>query len=128
MYFRTYWLRKTWLDKCLKSRVSEDPSRSNMVSGPKHCWNLNDSAFTIFIDPCESNSGWKSLPDSYAKYYECLLTHWLSMTSILFLIRTIYWNIFRCNYLTNKKVYLILFCNFVIKIQFWTFFIKRWHF
>ena len=126
MYFRTYWLRKTWLDKCLKSRVLEDPSRSNMVSGPKHCWNLNDSAFTIFIDPCESNSGWKSLSGSYAKYYECLLTHWLWKTSILFLIATIYWNIFRCNYLTNKKVFLILFCIFVIKIQFWIFFIKRW--
>ena len=25
---------KTWLDKCLKSPVSEDPSTSNMVNGP----------------------------------------------------------------------------------------------
>ena len=25
---------KTWLDKCLKSPVSEDPSRNNMVNGP----------------------------------------------------------------------------------------------
>ena len=24
MYFRTYEVRKTWLDKCLKSPVSED--------------------------------------------------------------------------------------------------------
>ena len=28
---------KTWLDKCLKSPVSEDASRSNMVNVPKHC-------------------------------------------------------------------------------------------
>ena len=28
---------KTWLDKCLKSFVSEDPSTSNIVNGPKHC-------------------------------------------------------------------------------------------
>ena len=25
-----------WLDQCLKSPVSEDPSKSNMVSGPKY--------------------------------------------------------------------------------------------
>ena len=28
---------KTWLDKCLKSPVLEDPSRRNMVNVPKHC-------------------------------------------------------------------------------------------
>ena len=28
---------KTWLDKCLKSPVSEDPSTSNMADVPKHC-------------------------------------------------------------------------------------------
>ena len=50
-----------WLDESLKSPVSEDPSTSNMVKMPKHCWNLNDSAFTVFIDPCENNWGWKSL-------------------------------------------------------------------
>ena len=46
---------KTWLDKCQKSPVSEDPSTSNMVNGTKHRWNLNHSTFTIFIDPCEEN-------------------------------------------------------------------------
>ena len=35
MYFRNYGLRKKWLDKCLKSPASEDPSTSNMVNGPK---------------------------------------------------------------------------------------------
>ena len=28
---------KTWLDKCLKSPVSDDPSTSNMVNVPKQC-------------------------------------------------------------------------------------------
>ena len=50
MYFPNYQLRKTWLDQCLKSPISEDPSTDNMVIGPKHCCNLNDSTFTIFID------------------------------------------------------------------------------
>ena len=28
---------KTWLDKSLKSRFSEDPATSNKVNVPKHC-------------------------------------------------------------------------------------------
>ena len=31
MHFRNYRLRKTWLDKCLRGLVSEDPSLSDMV-------------------------------------------------------------------------------------------------
>ena len=56
MYFWTYGHGKMWLDKCLKSPVSEDPLTSNMLNVPKHCLNLNDSTFTIFIGPCEGNS------------------------------------------------------------------------
>ena len=41
---------KTWSDKCLKSPVSEDPSTSNMVNMPNHCWNLRDSWFIKIID------------------------------------------------------------------------------
>ena len=55
MYFSTYELQKTWLDKCLKSPVSEDPPRSNMVNALKHCSKLIESAFTIFIDHCDYN-------------------------------------------------------------------------
>ena len=56
MYFLTYGLRKTWLFKCLKSPVSEDPSTSSMVNGPKPISKLNDSTFTVFIDCYECNS------------------------------------------------------------------------
>ena len=52
MYFRNYRARKTWLDQYLKSPVSRDPSESMMVDSPKHCWNVKDSSFTIFIDHC----------------------------------------------------------------------------
>ena len=34
MYFQNYGLQETCLDKCLKSPVSEDPSKSNVVYGP----------------------------------------------------------------------------------------------
>ena len=55
MYFRNYGLRKTLLEKCLKSPVSEDPLRGKVGNGPKHFFNLNGSTFTIFIDQCEGN-------------------------------------------------------------------------
>ena len=109
MYFWTYGLRKNWLHKCLKRLLSEEFSTSNMVNEPKCCWNLNDSTFTKFIDHCEGN-----LVGSYwcAKSLDCLLTRWLQMTSILFLIETIYCNIFRCNYLRKKKFFFLYFVAF----------------
>ena len=53
--FPKYGLRKTWLDKCVKSLASENPLTGNVVNGPKHCFDLNDSTFTIFIDHCEGH-------------------------------------------------------------------------
>ena len=55
MQFRNYESRKPWLYKCIKSLVSEDPSKSNIVNGPKHCSNLNHSTISIFIDQSEGN-------------------------------------------------------------------------
>ena len=55
MYFRNYKPRKTLLNKSYKRPLSRDPSTSNMLSGAKHCRNLNGTNFTIFIDYCESN-------------------------------------------------------------------------
>ena len=56
MYFRNYRLRKKWLDKRLKSYISEDPSTRDMVNGAKNCWNLKASTFTTFIDHCEDKT------------------------------------------------------------------------
>ena len=104
----------TWLDKCLKSPVSEDSSKKNMVNGLKHCWNLHQSAFIIFIDYCHGNWVGKSLFYWHDKSWECLLAHWMPMTSILFLIGTIWRYQLRCNYLRNKKLFLKFF------VLFWT--------
>ena len=49
MYFGNYGLQKTWLDKYLKSPISEHRSRVNMLKGLKHFWNLHDSTFIIFF-------------------------------------------------------------------------------
>ena len=61
MYFRNYGLPTTWLDQCLKSPVSEYPSKRNMAIALKHCSHLNYSAFTQFIDHWEVNYPTKSL-------------------------------------------------------------------
>ena len=51
MYFPFYGLRKTLLNESLKSRLSQEPSRSNMLRGIKHVGNINGT--TIFIDHFE---------------------------------------------------------------------------
>ena len=61
IYFRSYRLQKTWLDKCLKNHVSEEPSTNKMVNGSSHCWDLHDSTFIMIIDHCERNWVGKSL-------------------------------------------------------------------
>ena len=55
MYFQNYRLGKTWLDKCLKSPISENTLTGNVVNRPKHFLNLDDSTFTIFTDHCQGN-------------------------------------------------------------------------
>ena len=56
MYLQDYRLRKTWLCKCLKSRVSENRLTDNMANLSKHCCDLNDSTFTKVIDHCDDSS------------------------------------------------------------------------
>ena len=60
MYLRNYELRKTWLDKCLKSPVSEDSLTDNIRNGPKHWLNVTKSTFIILIYQCDGNSVQKS--------------------------------------------------------------------
>ena len=61
MYFGNYGLQKTWLDQCLKSPVSEYPSKNNMANDTKNYSDLKASNFTIFINHWEVNCPTKSL-------------------------------------------------------------------
>ena len=54
-------LQKRSLDKCLKSRVSEETSTDNITNGLKNCCKLNDSTFTIFSNHCDRNCVGKTL-------------------------------------------------------------------
>ena len=49
MYFRNYGLPKTRLDQCLKSPVSEDPTKSNMANAPKHFSYLKDTSLPYLL-------------------------------------------------------------------------------
>ena len=48
MCFQNYGVPKTWLDECLKSLVSDDPTKSNMVNATKHCSNLKTRLYHIY--------------------------------------------------------------------------------
>ena len=96
-----------------------------MVKGFKHCCDLDNSTVTIFNDHFGGNWVGKSLFYWDAKPYNCLLKHWLLMRSILFLIEAIQRKQFGCNYLKNKKSFLIFPCIFKIYIKFWIFSKKK---
>ena len=49
MHFRNYRLPKTWLYQCLKSPLSENPKKSNMVNAPKHFSNLKDTSLPYLL-------------------------------------------------------------------------------
>ena len=61
MYFWTYGLPKTCLDKGIKSPVSEDSLTSNMVNRVKNSWNVNGDTVPVYIDYYEGNWGGKNL-------------------------------------------------------------------
>ena len=86
MYFQNHRLSKTWSRHCLKSVVSEYPSKVNMLKGPKHLWNLHEIYFIIFFHHSEEKLFLKYLPYWSLKSQGFLLTHWLPITSILFRI------------------------------------------
>ena len=84
-----------------------------------NCWNLIDSNFFVFFDPHEANSAWKGVFEWQAESLDCLLIHWLPISSILFLIETIYSNVFRSTSLRNQKYLLVffIFCKFILKFE-----------
>ena len=99
--------------RCLKSPVSEEPSTSKTVNRRNNVeiW-TNPPLPYLSVTMKAINSLGKSLSWWYAKYSDCLLTYWLPMTSILFLIGTIYCNIFRYHHRRNKNFFPTFFLHF----------------
>ena len=103
MYFWTYGLRKMWLDKCLKSTFSEDPSKSNMVNEPKHCWNLNDSTFTIYNWSMWRQFSWKKSLLVICKILGLFVNTLIPDHKYSLLLRDNLSNIFKSNHLGNNR-------------------------
>ena len=78
-----------WSDKRLKSLVSDNHWTSNTGNVPNQCWNLHHIILIIFTHHFQVNLVGKSLCFWDTKSWDCLLTHWLPMKRILFLIETI---------------------------------------
>ena len=114
MYFRNHGLRRACLSKYLISPVSEHGSPVNMLKGPKHCWNLHSTTFIMFSQHDEDG---KRVGKCFCywnlKSWHCLLTYWLRITSINFVIGRIYRNQFKCSYLRNKKIFSEFFALFL---------------
>ena len=81
--FWNYRLQNAGLLKCLKSLVSEHLWTVIMLNGPKDCLNLHGSIFVRYFDHSERKAARKILFWLYLKSWDCLLTYWHSMTSIL---------------------------------------------
>ena len=75
---------KTSSDKRLRSPVLEDLSTSNLINVLNHCCVLRQSIFIMFIDHCQVRWAGESLFFWYSKSWDCLLSNWLPMKSILF--------------------------------------------
>ena len=127
MYFRNYGRQKMWLDKCLKSPISDDPLTGNMVNRPRFWFSLNASSFTIFVDHCGGNWVGKScFSDMQSLKTFCYHLGWLPTASIVFLVETTQWKQFRRIYWKNEKTFInfcVLFSNLkkILNI-----FKKRW--
>ena len=117
---------KTWSDKCLKCPLSEDPSISNMVNVLKHCWNPHHSTFILFIDHFKINWVGKSLCYWHAASWDCLLTHFIPMKTILFLRETISDTNYDAIISETQIFFSISDWIFKIYMKFWKFWAKRW--
>ena len=102
-----------WLDKSLKTSVSDHRFTINMVKGTKECRNLYWGTFIQISHYYESNRAGKCLFYWYLKFYDRLLIDSLLMTRILFTIGKIYKNQLKYNYLIKKKLFFQFFAWFL---------------
>lgn len=101
LYLRNYWLQTTLLLKSPESPLPEHPWVVNVLMSPKHYWNFPSNTFILLIHRSKKNWVGKRYPWFDLKFYDYLLTFWLSLTGILVIQGRIFHNQFKCNYLRN---------------------------
>ena len=124
-YCRYYFIRKRCLVNRLKGLASADHSVINVLMGRKHCWCQHGTTIFLFLHEFEMNWVWKCLPKSHLKSSDCLLTHWLPMSSIPVAICRFSNNNFKRLYLKKERLFKIFYCFSEICMKLRTFWKKR---
>ena len=111
-YFRNYCFGKRFLLKRLEGLASKHDSVINVLTGSKQGSKME--SITIILFPHDFQVNWvgKSLIYSDLKSSDCLLTHWLPMTSIPAAICRIFCNNFKRYYLKNATLFLDFLLHF----------------
>ena len=119
IFFWNYRLQKAGLFKCQKSPVLKHLWTVNMLMGSKHLINAHDGIFAIFFDHSERKWARKNLFWKYMKSWDCLLTYWHPMTSILSQSKRVF-NATNSNTFISKSknIFWIFFCISGIHIKF----------
>ena len=76
------WKKRSYLN-AQKATLSEHLWTVNILKGPNQLLNLHGSICVIFFDHSERKSAPKTLFYKYLKSWDCLLTYWHPMRSIL---------------------------------------------
>ena len=117
---------KTWLDKCLKRPILENPSASNIVNLPKHCWNQHNGSFIIFIDHYQRISSWKRSLLLTWKVLGLLVNTFVGDEMYLVLHRKNLTIARQMQLSQKKKAFSQFLVHFANHLKFWTFWKKRW--
>ena len=101
-----------YLFKCIRRILSRNFLAVNVLTSPKNSWNLHKSTFILFFDHIEPNWVRKSIMESGVRFEDCLLTRWVSTTSILVVIERIYRYQLKSNYWKNHTIFAAFFLQF----------------
>ena len=120
IFFWNYRLQKAGLFKCQKSPVLKHLWTVNMLMGSKHLINAHDGIFAIFFDHSERKWARKNLFWKYMKSWDCLLTYWHPMTSILSHLKPMF-NATKSNAFVSKSknIFSVFLCIPWIYLKIW---------
>ena len=125
--FPKLWTLKTWLDKSLKSPLSENPFARNMGNVANHCWNQHHSTLIIFLDRCQRKLSWKPSLLLTPKIFSLLLSTLAADEKYLLLHSDNLTIPIQMQLSEEQKTFSWFFAAFFkIYLKFWTFWTKRW--
>ena len=113
-YFWNYLLWSMCWFKSITGLFSENPLAVNLLTSPKNSWNLEKSTFIPPFLHSQLNWVTKNYFPSDLKFYDCLITRWMEIASILLVIERIYRYQFKSNYLKNERVFAWIFSAFLV--------------